>query len=153
LNNIYFNNSVAVYALAICAITESFYGYNTSRQQVDAAQSTLQAAQTVADAAKVRFDNGLGTTLDVLQAQQELTTALLRRTKFEKWQVLNQTAQASEAELRNAVADYLQRMAASAENGRPMPRDNLESAFAKWNLTASGIVENDHPRLVRRLIN
>ena len=56
-------------------VTESFYGYNTARQQVEAAQSTLHAAQTVADAAKARFDNGLGTTQDVLQARQELAQA------------------------------------------------------------------------------
>jgi len=57
------------------AVTQNFYGYNTSRQQVEAAQTNLQAAQTVADAAKARFDNGLGTTQDVLQAQQDLAQA------------------------------------------------------------------------------
>jgi multidrug resistance protein MdtO len=88
-----------------------------------------------------------------IQALGLITTALLRRTKLEEWQVLNQTAQASEAELRNAVADHLQRMAASVESGQPLPPDVLESAYAKWNLTAAGIVENDRPRLVRRLVN
>jgi outer membrane protein len=70
--NVNFN---ATHQKVVFAVTESFYGFNTSRQQVDAAQSTLQAAQTVADAAKARFDNGLGTTQDALQAQQELAQA------------------------------------------------------------------------------
>jgi hypothetical protein len=55
--------------------------------------------------------------------------------------------------LRVVVAGRLQRMAVCVENGQPMPPDNLESAFVKWNLAASSIVENDRPRLVRRLVN
>lgn len=70
--NVNFN---ATHQKVVFDVTESFYGYNTSRQQVQAEQSTLQAAKTVADAAKARFDNGLGTTQDVLQAQQELAQA------------------------------------------------------------------------------
>jgi multidrug resistance protein MdtO len=87
------------------------------------------------------------------QAIALITTALLRRTKLEEWQLLNQSAQASETELRDAVADHLQHMAVSVENARPLPPDNLEPAFAKWNLTAASIVGNDRPRLVRRLVN
>jgi len=72
LANVNFN---ATHQKIVFAVTESFYDYNTSRQQVEAAQSTLQAAQTIAEASKARFDNGLGTTQDVLQAQQELAQA------------------------------------------------------------------------------
>jgi hypothetical protein len=70
-----------------------------------------------------------------------------------EWQLLDQPAQASEAELRRVVADHLQRMAASVETGQPSPSDSLDTAFAKWQLMAAGIVENDRPRLVRRLID
>jgi outer membrane protein len=70
--NVNFN---ATHQKVVFAVTETFYIYNTSRQQVEAAQSTLQAAQIVADAAKARFENGLGTTQDALQAKQELAQA------------------------------------------------------------------------------
>jgi len=70
--NVNFN---ATHQKIVFTVTESFYGYNTSRQQVEAAESTLEAARTVAGAAQARFDNGLGTTQDVLQAQQELAQA------------------------------------------------------------------------------
>ncbi|HEX3717615.1 MAG TPA: FUSC family protein [Verrucomicrobiae bacterium] len=80
-----------------------------------------------------------------------MATALLRRTKIEEWQILDQSAKASEFELRMAVADYLRRMAASVETGQPSPSDSFEPAFSKWKLMVAGIVENDRPRLVRRL--
>lgn len=70
--NVNFN---ATHQQIVFTVTEGFYGYNTSRQQVEAAESTLAAAKTVAGAAQARFDNGLGTTQDVLQAQQELAQA------------------------------------------------------------------------------
>jgi hypothetical protein len=88
-----------------------------------------------------------------VQALSIITTGLLRRTKLEEWQRLNQSAQASEAELRDVVADDLQRMAISVEDGQPLSPCPLESAFAKWNLAAAGIAGNDRPRLVRRLVD
>ena len=72
LANVNFN---ATHQKIVFDVTENFYDYNTSRQEVEAAQSTLQAARTVAEATKARFDNGLGTTQDVLQAEQELAQA------------------------------------------------------------------------------
>jgi multidrug resistance protein MdtO len=82
-----------------------------------------------------------------------IVTALLRRTKLEEWQHLDQAAQTSESELRRSVADNLQRMAASVETGRSSPPSNFESALVKWNLSAPANVENDRPRLVRRLVD
>jgi outer membrane protein len=70
--NVNFN---ATHQQIVFAVTEGFYNYNTSRQQVEAAQSTLEAAKTVDEAAKARYDTGLGTTQDVLQAEQELAQA------------------------------------------------------------------------------
>jgi outer membrane protein TolC len=72
LANVNFN---ATHQTIVFAVTESFYGYNTARQEVEAAQNTLEAARTVDEAAQARFDNGLGTTQDVLQARQELAQA------------------------------------------------------------------------------
>ena len=72
LANVNFN---ATHQKIVFDVIDSFYGLNTSREQVEAAQSTLQAARIVAAATKARFDNGLGTTQDVLQAEQQLAQA------------------------------------------------------------------------------
>ena len=72
LANVNFN---ATHQQIVFTVTENFYNYNTSRQQVEAAQSTLEAARIVDEAAKARYENGLGTTQDVLQADQELAQA------------------------------------------------------------------------------
>jgi outer membrane protein len=69
LANVNFN---ATHQQIVFTVTDGFYNYNTSRQQVEAAQSTLEAARIVDEAAKARYENGLGTTQDVLQADQEL---------------------------------------------------------------------------------
>lgn len=108
----------------------------------------------------IMFDNpkNFSTTLlehitSHVQSLGLITTALLRRTKLEEWQLLDQPAQASEAELRGVVARYLQRMAAVVETRQRLSPCNLESAFAKWNSGASSINGNDRPRLVRRLVD
>jgi multidrug resistance protein MdtO len=88
-----------------------------------------------------------------VQALALITTALLRRTELEEWHLLNKPAQGSEAGLRVLVGDYLKHLADSVENDQSLPPANLEATFAKWNLSAAGIVENDRPRLVRRLVN
>ena len=72
LANVNFN---ATHQQIVFTVIDSFYNYNTARQQVEAAQSTLEAARAVDGAAQAQFDNGLGTTQDVLQAQQELAQA------------------------------------------------------------------------------
>jgi multidrug resistance protein MdtO len=108
----------------------------------------------------VMFDNpkNFSTTLlehitSHAQALGLITTALLRRTKLEEWELLNKPAQASEAELRVAVAGYLKQIAVSVESHKQLPPNDLESTFGKWNLSAAGIVENDRPRLIRRLVH
>jgi uncharacterized membrane protein YccC len=108
----------------------------------------------------VMFDNPRNFSTTVLehitshvQSLGLIATALLRRTKLEEWQLLNESERASEAELRSVVAGYLQGMAASVETRRPLPPGNFESACAKWRRTAAGIVGNDRPRVVRRLVD
>ncbi len=44
---------------------------NTARQKVQVAESSVSAAQTVAQSAQARFDHGLGTKPEVLQAEQQ----------------------------------------------------------------------------------
>ena len=56
--NVNFN---ATHQQIVFALTKSFYDYNTAREQVDVAESTLRAAQIVTQAAQARLDNGLAT--------------------------------------------------------------------------------------------
>ena len=108
----------------------------------------------------VMFDNPknfsatmIGHITSDVQALGLISTGLLRRTKLEEWQRLNQSEQTSEAELRSVVASYLELTAASVETARPLPPGNFESACAKWRLATADIVANDRPRLVRRLVD
>jgi len=52
-------------------VTDRFYQLGTARQKVMATQSALDAAKTVEQAAQARFDNGLATKPELLQAQQQ----------------------------------------------------------------------------------
>src|SRR5262249_16876579 len=52
-------------------VTDRFYQLGTSRQKVMVTQSALEAAKTVEQAAQARFDNGLATKPELLQAQQQ----------------------------------------------------------------------------------
>jgi outer membrane protein TolC len=66
--NVGFN---AVHQQIVFAVTKSFYDLNTARQRVGVAESALQAAQTVSDAAHARFEQGFARKPDVLQAEQQ----------------------------------------------------------------------------------
>jgi len=68
LANVNFN---ATHQQIVFSVTKSFYKFNTARQQVQVATAALQAARTVDEAAQARFDHGLATKPDVLQAEQE----------------------------------------------------------------------------------
>ena len=52
-------------------VTDRFYQLGTARQKVMVTQSALDAAKTVEEAAQARFDNGLATKPELLQAQQQ----------------------------------------------------------------------------------
>src|SRR5215470_16965586 len=52
-------------------VTDHFYQLGTARQKVMVTQSALDAAKIVEQAAQARFDNGLATKPEVLQAQQQ----------------------------------------------------------------------------------
>jgi outer membrane protein TolC len=52
-------------------VTDRFYQLGTARQKVMVSQSALDAAKTVEQAAQARFDNGLATKPELLQAQQQ----------------------------------------------------------------------------------
>jgi len=72
LANVGFN---ATHQKIVFAVTKSFYDLNTAKEQVAVAQSSLSAANTVGEAAQARFDHGLATKPDVLQAQQQTAQA------------------------------------------------------------------------------
>src|ERR1700757_3134063 len=52
-------------------VTDRFYQLGTARQKVMVSQSALDAANTVEQAARARFDTGLATKPELLQAQQQ----------------------------------------------------------------------------------
>src|ERR1044071_1014642 len=52
-------------------VTDRFYQLGTARQKVMVTHSALDAAKTVEEAAQARFDNGLATKPELLQAQQQ----------------------------------------------------------------------------------
>jgi len=66
----------ATHQKIVFAVTKSFYDLNTAKEQVAVAQSSLSAANTVGAAAQARFDHGLATKPDVLQAQQQTAQAV-----------------------------------------------------------------------------
>jgi outer membrane protein len=72
LANVSFN---ATHQQIVFNVTQRFYQYITAREKVEVAESALQAAQTVDQAAQARFDNGLTTKPIVLQAEQQTAQA------------------------------------------------------------------------------
>ena len=70
--NVGFN---ATHQQVVFTVTRRFYELNTARQKVEVAESSVRAAQTVAQSAQARFDNGLGTKPEVLQAEQQSAQA------------------------------------------------------------------------------
>src|SRR5204862_7491355 len=52
-------------------VTDRFYQLGNARQKVIVTRSALAAAKTVEQAAQARFDNGLATKPELLQAQQQ----------------------------------------------------------------------------------
>jgi outer membrane protein len=70
--NVSFN---AVHQQIIFEVTRRFYELDIARQKVAVAESSLHAAETVAESAKARLDNGLATRPEVLQAEQQTAQA------------------------------------------------------------------------------
>jgi outer membrane protein TolC len=70
--NVGFN---AIHQQIVFAVTRRFYELNTARQKVEVAESSVKAADTVARSAQVRFDHGLGTKPEMLQAEQQSAQA------------------------------------------------------------------------------
>lgn len=68
LANVSFN---ATHQQIVFNVTQDFYALNIARQKVAVEDSSLRAAQTVGEATQARFDNGLATKTDLLQAQQQ----------------------------------------------------------------------------------
>lgn len=70
--NVGFN---ATHQKIVFEVTKSFYEFDAARGKVAAAESSLQAAQTVSEAAQARLTNGLAIKPEVLQAAQQVAQA------------------------------------------------------------------------------
>lgn len=70
--NISFN---AVHQQIVFEVTQCFYQFDTARQQVAVAESSLEAAKTIAAAAQARYDHGLAKKPELLQAEQQAAQA------------------------------------------------------------------------------
>jgi TolC family type I secretion outer membrane protein len=70
--NVSFN---ATHQQIVFNVIQNFYAFNIAQQKVDVAESSLRAADTVGQAAQARYDNGLATKTDLLQAQQQTAQA------------------------------------------------------------------------------
>jgi outer membrane protein len=66
--NVGFN---ATHQKIVFDVTDRFYQLGTARQKVMVTHSALDASKTVEQAAQARFDNGLATKPELLQAQQQ----------------------------------------------------------------------------------
>jgi outer membrane protein len=67
--NVAFN---ATHQKLVFEVSRNFYTYNNERDAVRVAQSSLDTANTVHEAVEARFQNGLATKPEVLQARQQL---------------------------------------------------------------------------------
>jgi outer membrane protein len=67
--NVAFN---ATHQKLVFEVSRNFYAYNNQRDAVRVAQSSLETANTAHEAVEARFENGLATKPEVLQARQQL---------------------------------------------------------------------------------
>ena len=70
--NVGFN---AVHQQIVFAVARRYYEFNSSRQKVEAAESSQKAAQTVSESVRARLEHGLATRPEGLQAEQEAALA------------------------------------------------------------------------------
>ena len=70
--NVGFN---ATHQQIVFMVTRCFYEFNTARQKVEVAESSLQAAETIGRSARARLDHGLTTKPEVLQAEEQTAQA------------------------------------------------------------------------------
>lgn len=70
--NVSFN---AAHQQIVFDVTRYFYEFNIARQKVAVQESSFKAAQTVGEAAQARFDHGLATRTDLLEAEQHTAQA------------------------------------------------------------------------------
>ena len=65
--NVGFNG---VHQQVVFGVARRYYEFNSARQRVEAAETSLRAAETVAESARARLEHGLATRPEVLQAEQ-----------------------------------------------------------------------------------
>jgi outer membrane protein len=76
--NLAFN---ATHQKLVFEVSKNFYTYNTQRDAVRVAQSALETATTVSEAVEARFNTGLATQPELLQARQQLAQSRFDREK------------------------------------------------------------------------
>lgn len=69
----------AVHQKLIESVCLAYYAYGASRARLDVAERTLANSRDLQDAARARFAQGMGTVVDVAQANQGVAQAVLAR--------------------------------------------------------------------------
>ncbi|MDB6023374.1 MAG: transporter [Pedosphaera sp.] len=65
----------ATHQQIVFTVTQRFYEFNTARQKVEVAESSLQAAETIGRSARARLDHGLTTKPETLQSDEQTAQA------------------------------------------------------------------------------
>lgn len=118
--NVGFN---ATHQKIVFDVTKSFYGFDAARGKVAAAESSLEAAQTVSDAAQARFTNGLAIKPQVLQAEQQVAQASFELTAA---QGAMSDAQVALVESLGILPTTKVQVASASEK---LPAENLEESL------------------------
>src|SRR6266567_2787589 len=138
--NVGFN---ATHQQIVFTVTRRCYELNTARQKVEVADSSVRAAQTVAQSAQARFDNGLGTKPEVLQAEQQSAQAAF---DLEAARGTLSDAQVAFVESLGILPTTKLQVAGVSE--KPFPNDSGESFDELMNRALS-----HRPDLVAKLAN
>ncbi len=138
--NVGFN---AVHQQIIFAVTRRFYELNTARQLVEVAESSVQAADTVAQSVQARFDHGLSTKPETLQGEQQSAQAAF---ELEAARGFLSDAQVAFVESLGILPTTKIQIAPIPE--KPFPEDSPESLDGLINRAIS-----QRPDLVAKLAN
>jgi outer membrane protein len=125
-------------------VTDRFYQLGTARQKVMVTQSALDAAKTVEQAAQARFDTGLATKPELLQAQQQSA-----QSNFDL-----QASLGSESDARVALIESIGLMPTVQLKVADLPRQNrldAQSEDSVGQLITKALAQR--PDLVAKLAN
>ena len=124
-------------------VTLRFYEFNTARQRVGVAESSLSAARTVAQAAQERFDHGLGTRPETLEAEQQSAQAAF-------------DLEAARGSLRDALVELVQSLGIAPPPKLQVAEVPDEPFYSYSEDTLDGMIQralSQRPDLVAKLAN